>query len=149
MPLQQCEHLFHRPRIALANAWIESFNSRLRDEFLNGWQFDSLLEVQVLLEDWRIGYKTKRPHTRSGCSPRPNTPASGPPPTNPNSHNNRTLSGDPSGQSAVAASTFPDYSASVFGTAEPNGCLRKHTRRVPSLGGALAQVRNGAFGSSC
>jgi putative transposase len=48
------------------NAWIESFNGRLRDEFLNGWQFDSLLEVQVLLEDWRIGYKTKRPHTALG-----------------------------------------------------------------------------------
>ena len=43
------------------NAWIESFNGRLRDEFLNGWQFDSLLEAQVLLEDWRIDYNTNRP----------------------------------------------------------------------------------------
>ena len=70
------------------NAWIESFNGRLRDEFLNGWQFDSLLETQVLLEDWRIDYNTNRPHTALGRSPRPNTPTSGPPPTNPNSHNN-------------------------------------------------------------
>jgi Integrase core domain len=27
------------------NAWIESFNGRLRDELLNGWHFDSLLEA--------------------------------------------------------------------------------------------------------
>jgi hypothetical protein len=27
---------------------------RLRDEHLNGQQFDSLLEAQVLTEDWRI-----------------------------------------------------------------------------------------------
>src|SRR5690554_6729585 len=38
------------------DAWIESFNSRLRDEFLKGWQFDGLLEAQVLIEVWRIDY---------------------------------------------------------------------------------------------
>jgi putative transposase len=27
------------------NAWIESFNGRMRDEFLDGAQFDSLLEA--------------------------------------------------------------------------------------------------------
>jgi|GEM_PF-5973807 len=34
------------------NAWIESFNGRLRDELLNAWRFDSLLEAKVLIEDW-------------------------------------------------------------------------------------------------
>jgi putative transposase len=48
------------------NAWIESFNGRLRDEFLNGWQFESLLEAQVLIEDWRIDYNTHRPHSAHG-----------------------------------------------------------------------------------
>jgi len=48
------------------NAWIESFNGRFRDEFLNGWQFDSLLEAQVLAEDWRIDYNTRRPHSAHG-----------------------------------------------------------------------------------
>jgi putative transposase len=48
------------------NAWIESFNGRLRDEFLNGWQFDSLLEAQVLIEDWRIDYNMNRPHSAHG-----------------------------------------------------------------------------------
>jgi len=52
------------------NAWIESFNGRLRDEFLNGWQFDSLLEAQVLIEDWRIDYNEHRPHSAHGDSPR-------------------------------------------------------------------------------
>ena len=29
-------------------------------------QFDSLLEAQVLIEDWRIEYNTKRPHSSLG-----------------------------------------------------------------------------------
>ena len=38
----------------------------MRDEFLAVEQFDSLLEAQVLLEDWRIEYNTKRPHSSLG-----------------------------------------------------------------------------------
>ena len=45
------------------NPFVESFNGRLRDEFLAVEQFDSLLEAQVLIEDWRIEYNTKRPHS--------------------------------------------------------------------------------------
>ncbi len=37
--------IFIDPGSPWQNAWIESFNRRLRDEFLNGWQFDSLLEA--------------------------------------------------------------------------------------------------------
>ncbi len=48
------------------NAWIESFNGRLRDELLNGWQFDSQLEAKVLIEDWRIDYNEHRPHSAHG-----------------------------------------------------------------------------------
>jgi putative transposase len=43
------------------NAWIESFNGRLRDEHLNGQQCASPLEAQVFTEDWRIGYNCNRP----------------------------------------------------------------------------------------
>ncbi len=46
--------VFIDPGSPWQNAWIESFNGRLRDELLNGWQFDSLLEATVLIEDWRI-----------------------------------------------------------------------------------------------
>jgi hypothetical protein len=58
--------VFIDPGSPWQNAWIESFNGRLRDELLNGWQFDSLLEAQVLIEDWRIDYNTNRPHTAHG-----------------------------------------------------------------------------------
>jgi putative transposase len=36
--------LFIDPGSPWQNAWIESFNGRLRDELLNSWRFDSLLE---------------------------------------------------------------------------------------------------------
>jgi putative transposase len=48
------------------NAWIESFNGRLRDELLNSWHFDTLLEAQVILGDWRVDYNDNRPHSAHG-----------------------------------------------------------------------------------
>lgn len=60
------DSVFIDPGSPWQNAWIESFNGRLRDEFLNGWQFDSLLEAQVLIEDWRIDYNMHRPHSAHG-----------------------------------------------------------------------------------
>jgi putative transposase len=54
--------IFIEPGSPWQNAWIESFNSRVRDELLNITQFDSLLEAQVLIEDWRNEYNTLRPH---------------------------------------------------------------------------------------
>jgi transposase InsO family protein len=38
----------------------------LRDELLNSWQFDSLLEARVIIEDWRIDYNEHRPHSAHG-----------------------------------------------------------------------------------
>jgi putative transposase len=58
--------IFIDPGSPWQNAWIESFNGRLRDELLNGWTFDSLLEAQVIIEDWRIDYNTNRPHSAHG-----------------------------------------------------------------------------------
>src|ERR1022692_3155072 len=58
--------VFIDPGSPWQNAWIESFNGRLRDEYLNGQQFDSLLEAQVLAEDWRIDYNLNRPHSAHG-----------------------------------------------------------------------------------
>lgn len=55
--------VFIDPGSPWQNAWIESFNGRLRDELLNLWQFDSLLEAQVLIEDWRVDYNLNRPHS--------------------------------------------------------------------------------------
>jgi putative transposase len=38
----------------------------LRDELLAVEQFNTLLEAQVLIEDWRIEYNTRRPHSSLG-----------------------------------------------------------------------------------
>jgi putative transposase len=58
--------VFIDPGSPWRNAWIESFNGRLRDEHLNGQLFDSLLEAKVLTEDWRIDYNMNRPHSAHG-----------------------------------------------------------------------------------
>jgi ribosomal protein S18 acetylase RimI-like enzyme len=41
----------------------QSYGSRMRDELPAIEQFDTLLEAQVLLADWRIEYNTHRPHS--------------------------------------------------------------------------------------
>jgi transposase InsO family protein len=48
------------------NPFIESFNGRARDEFLNIEEFGSLLEAQALVEAWRVEYNTYRPHSALG-----------------------------------------------------------------------------------
>jgi putative transposase len=48
------------------NPYVESFGSRLRDELLAVEAFGTLLEAQVLVEDWRIEYNTVRPHSALG-----------------------------------------------------------------------------------
>src|SRR6266404_3799693 len=45
------------------NAFIESFNGRLRDELLNETLFTSLLQARVALRCWRADYNTVRPHS--------------------------------------------------------------------------------------
>ena len=58
--------IFIDPGSPWQNAWIESFNGRMRDELLNGWHFATLKEAKVLIEDWRIDYNQNRPHTAHG-----------------------------------------------------------------------------------
>jgi putative transposase len=54
------------PGKPVQNAFIESFNGRLRDEFLNETLFTSLAQARVALEEWRHDYNTVRPHSRIG-----------------------------------------------------------------------------------
>ncbi len=61
--------LYIEPGSPWENGYCESFNSRLRDEFLNGEIFYSLREAQVLTERWRIYYNTERPHSSLGYRP--------------------------------------------------------------------------------
>jgi putative transposase len=51
------------------NAFIESFNGRLRDELLNETIFASLADARVALSDWMIDYNTVRPHSAIGNVP--------------------------------------------------------------------------------
>ena len=48
------------------NAYIESFNGRLRDECLNVHQFTSLAEAKAIIEAWRVDYNQRRPHSSLG-----------------------------------------------------------------------------------
>ena len=51
------------------NGYCESFNARFRDELLDGEIFYSLREAQILIEQWRRHYNTKRPHSALGYRP--------------------------------------------------------------------------------
>ncbi|MCP5387292.1 MAG: transposase [Novosphingobium sp.] len=48
------------------NGFIESFNARLRDEFLNETIFTSLAHARQELEAWRHDYNHFRPHSSLG-----------------------------------------------------------------------------------
>jgi len=48
---------------------VESFNGKLRNELLNAEVFNTLLEAQVLIEQWRVHYNIVRPHSSLGYRP--------------------------------------------------------------------------------
>jgi len=54
------------PGKPVQNAFIESFNGRLRDELLNETLFRSMPHARVVLESWRRDYNTERPHSSLG-----------------------------------------------------------------------------------
>jgi len=57
---------FIRPGKPVENAFIESFNGRLREECLNEHWFLSLREAKREIEAWRIDYNEVRPHSSLG-----------------------------------------------------------------------------------
>lgn len=57
---------FIDPGKPVQNAFIESFNGRLRAECLNEQWFTNLAEAQAAIESWRRDYNTKRPHSSLG-----------------------------------------------------------------------------------
>jgi putative transposase len=61
--------LYIEPGSPWENGYCESFNGKLRDECLNGEIFYSLKEAQIVIEQWRIEYNTKRPHSALGYRP--------------------------------------------------------------------------------
>ena len=73
------------------NGYCESFNARFRDELLNGEIFYTLKEAQIIIEEWRKHYNTKRPHSALGYRPpAPETIVPMDQRPNMHSHSNRT-----------------------------------------------------------
>lgn len=57
---------FITPGKPVENAFVESFNGRLRDECLNEHWFLSLADARQLVEAWRLDYNRARPHSALG-----------------------------------------------------------------------------------
>ena len=57
---------FIRPGKPIENAFVESFNGRLRDECLNENWFADLQEARSKIGMWRIDYNEVRPHSALG-----------------------------------------------------------------------------------
>ena len=63
------------------NAFIESFNARVRDELLNETLFTSLTQVRAVLAAWKEDYNNVRPHSALGnLTPAEFADRSAPPP---------------------------------------------------------------------
>jgi transposase InsO family protein len=60
---------FIEPGSPWENGYCESFNGKMRDEFLNRELFDTMFEVEVLTKLWVQEYNTLRPHSSLGYKP--------------------------------------------------------------------------------
>jgi putative transposase len=68
------ETLYIEPGSPWENGYVESFNGKMRDQFLNGEIFYTLKEAQILIEWWRKHYNQVRPHSSlNGRPPGPLT----------------------------------------------------------------------------
>ena len=54
------------PGKPMQNGFVESFNGRMRDEFLNETLFRNLAHARELTAAWATDYNTKRPHSALG-----------------------------------------------------------------------------------
>jgi putative transposase len=57
------ELLFIQPGKPTQNAFIESFNSRVRDEFLVANRFRTIFEARAAADEWRRSYNAGHPHS--------------------------------------------------------------------------------------
>ena len=64
-----CEWHYIAPGKPQQNAFVESFNGRLRDELQNETKFSSLDHDRNLLADWQDHYNNNRPHNSIGNQP--------------------------------------------------------------------------------
>lgn len=62
----QIEWHYIAPGKPTQNAFVESFNGRLRDELLNETLFTTLAQVRAVLAAWKDDYNNVRPHSALG-----------------------------------------------------------------------------------
>jgi putative transposase len=60
------ERSFIEPGSPWQNPFVESFGSRVRDEVLSVEAFDSVIEAQTVINDWKDIYNHQRPHSSHG-----------------------------------------------------------------------------------
>ncbi len=65
----EVQPLFIAPGSPWENGYCESFNWKMRFELLDGEIFYTLLEAQIVIEEWRMHYNTVRPHSSLGGRP--------------------------------------------------------------------------------
>ncbi|MDR6335533.1 transposase InsO family protein [Xanthobacter flavus] len=75
----QLEWHYIAPGKPIQNAFIESFNGRMRDELLNETLFSALGQARATLGSWRSDYNGSRPHSAIDWQ----TPPPSPPPCHP------------------------------------------------------------------
>jgi putative transposase len=63
---RQVEWHYIAPGKPTQNAFVESFNGLLRDEFLNETLFTSMAQARAVLAAWRQDHNTIRPHSKLG-----------------------------------------------------------------------------------
>jgi putative transposase len=66
---KRIRHILNHRGKPTQNAYIESFNGRLRDECLNEHWFETLAQARSTIASWRVDYNEARPH--SSCGPVP------------------------------------------------------------------------------
>lgn len=64
-----CQDPYIMPGSPWEYGYRESFNSKLRDELLNGEIFYTLKEAKIIIENWRRHYNTVRSHSSLGYKP--------------------------------------------------------------------------------
>jgi len=62
-------HVLIDPGKPMQNAFIESFNGKLRDECLNEQWFETLAQARTTIAAWRRDYNEVRPHSSLGRIP--------------------------------------------------------------------------------
>jgi hypothetical protein len=59
-------YIFIDPGKPMQNAFIESFNGRFRDDYVNESWFTTLADARHTIDAWRQDYNTQRPHSSLG-----------------------------------------------------------------------------------